>query len=218
MTTTLNEAALLQSRGTSAPFLHRLVASVLTRPVRAGTLVDVGCGTGELWPSVREDFTRYIGIDGHVFRDASAGGGRFIRANLDCGIPLADGIADAVVAIETIEHLENPWQFVRELARVAASGGCVVVTTPNQLSALSKATLLLKHRFNAFQDAAYPAHRTALLEIDLARMFAESGLEGRLVYTGRGRIAGTASHYPKALAKLLPRALSDNVLMVATKP
>ena len=45
------------------------------------------------------------------------------------------------------------------------------MTTPNQLSLLSKMTLLFRGQFNAFQEGPglYPAHRTALLEIDLLR-------------------------------------------------
>ena len=67
-------------------------------------------------------------------------------------LPLASGSADVVVAVETIEHLENPRAFMRELVRLTKSGGAVIVTTPNQLSLLSKMKLVLKNRFNAFQD------------------------------------------------------------------
>lgn len=38
---------------------------------------------------------------------------------------------DLVVSIETIEHLENPFQFIRELGRVVRPGGIVIITTPN---------------------------------------------------------------------------------------
>jgi hypothetical protein len=80
-------------------------------------------------------------------------------------------------------------------------------------------TLLVKRRFSAFQDAHYPAHRTALLESDLCRMAAASGLEVvDIGYTGRGRIPLAASHYPAAMSRRWPRALSDNLMVVARKP
>ena len=56
--------------------------------------------------------------------------------------PIAAGEADVVTAVETIEHLENPWAFMRALVEIAKPGGWVVVTTPNQLSALSLMTLV----------------------------------------------------------------------------
>lgn len=74
-----------------------------------------------------------------------------------------------------IEHLENPRAFIRVLVRLTKPGGWVFVTTPNQLSLLSQMTLMLKNQFNAFQEAPslYPAHITALLEIDLIRITTE---------------------------------------------
>ena len=85
----------------------------------------------------------------------------FLRADLDgARLPLDDESVDVAAAVEVIEHLENPRAFVRELARITRPGGWVVVTTPNQLSALSLLTLLVKGRFSAFQERDYPAHRT----------------------------------------------------------
>ena len=133
--------------------------------------------------------------------------------------PVAPREADVVTAVETIEHLENPWAFMRALVDLARPGGWVVVTTPNQLSALSLATLITKRRFSAFQDAHYPAHRTALLEIDLRRAAGECGLElVEVLYSHAGRVPFTPWHYPLGLARQFPRALSDNLLIIGRRP
>jgi ubiquinone/menaquinone biosynthesis C-methylase UbiE len=50
---------------------------------------------------------------------------------------------DVAVSVETIEHLENPFQFLRELARVTKPGGLVVVTTPNVHSIRSRLKYLV---------------------------------------------------------------------------
>jgi 2-polyprenyl-3-methyl-5-hydroxy-6-metoxy-1,4-benzoquinol methylase len=183
-----------------------------------GALLDVGCGTGNLWPFVRDRFDRYLGAD-VVRYEEFPDGAEFCLTDLDGGrVPLPDAGADVVVAAETVEHLENPRAFFRELVRLARPGGWVIVTTPNQLSVLSKLTLVLKNQFNAFQENCYPAHLTAVLEIDLRRIAAECGLTAATVrYSGRGRIPGTPWHYPGFLSRLFPRALSDNVLIVARK-
>jgi hypothetical protein len=95
----------------------------------------------------------------------------------------------------------------------------VVVSTPNQLSAMSLMTLLARQRFASFQDVHYPAHRSALLEIDLRRIAAEAGLDAvRVTYNCEGRMPLTARHYPRAIANLSPRLFSDTILVSARKP
>jgi len=59
------------------------------------------------------------------------------------GLPLEDNTFDLSISIETIEHLENPFYFMRELARVTKPNGIVVVTTPNVHSIRSRAKYLL---------------------------------------------------------------------------
>ena len=74
------------------------------------------------------------------------------------------------------------------------------------------------HRFNAFTEANYPAHRTALLEIDLRRIFAEAGLrDTRVAFTRHGRLPLSARHYPDAVARLAPRRLSDNIVVIGRR-
>ena len=214
------ESRARQSRGTSGDAIYAMVeALVAARHGGGGVLADVGCGTGTLCRRLQHRFARVIGVDTVRYEGLDAAV-EFVRHDLDQpGIPVADGSVDVVAAVETIEHLENPWAFGRELARLAAPGGWVVVTTPNQLSLLSKTTLLLKNAFNAFQDASYPAHRTALLEIDLRRVLGEAGLvDAEVRYSGEGRVPFTGGHYPRFVSRSAPRGCSDNVAIVARKP
>ena len=208
-----------RSLGTSGDAIYRMVAAaVAARHPGGGTLLDVGCGSGRLWPFVRGRFDRYAGVDA-VRYDGFPAEGEFHAADLDAqALPFA-GAAEVVAAVETIEHLENPRAFVRALVRAAKPGGWVIVTTPNQLSLLSRATLLAKGEHNAFRDASYPAHITALLEVDLRRIAAECGLEEVSVeFSHSGRVAGSGRHYPGWLSRLWPRGLSDNLLLAGRKP
>ncbi|HVB81626.1 MAG TPA: methyltransferase domain-containing protein [Candidatus Binataceae bacterium] len=209
----------LLSGGASSPEIYRMVATALRGlPTNGGTVLDVGCGSGRLWEFVSEAFSRYLGVD-VVRYEGFPPEAELVQADLEAlPLPLPAGCADVVAAIETIEHLENPRAFMRELARLARPGGIVIVTTPNQLSLLSKLTLVLKNRFNAFQDVQYPAHLTALLEVDLLRIAREAGLiEPRIAYSGSGRIVFTPWHYPDWLPRRWPRAMSDNVCVFARK-
>jgi 2-polyprenyl-3-methyl-5-hydroxy-6-metoxy-1,4-benzoquinol methylase len=190
----------------------------VVRPA-GGTLLDVGCGVGRFWPTARAQFDRYIGCD--VIRyEGFPADAEFVQAELNTNqVPLPSGFADVVTAVETIEHLENPRAFARELVRLVKPGGWVVITTPNNLSILSKLTLVVKNQFNAFQDSSYPAHITALLERDLKRIAAECGLvDLRTAFSLRGRLPGTAWHFPRWACRCLPRALSDNILIMGHRP
>jgi 2-polyprenyl-3-methyl-5-hydroxy-6-metoxy-1,4-benzoquinol methylase len=208
------------SLGSSNAAIHQMVIDALaSRGVAGGRVVDVGCGGGALWRALSGRFDHYAGLDA-VRYPALPPDVEFRPVDLDAvDWPVHDGEADVVTAVEVIEHLENPWAFVRSLARIVKPGGWVVVTTPNQLSALSLLTLLVKRRFSAFQDSAYPAHRTALLESDLVRIAAAAGLEQIAVaYSGRGRLPLTAFHVPARVARRVPRVFSDNLLVIGRKP
>ena len=192
------------------------------RGIAGGRLVDVGCGSAGLWGLLASRFATYCGLDAVRYKGFPIDA-EFHQIDLDdlarAPWPIVPREADLVTAVETIEHLENPWAFMRALVELAKPGGWVVVTTPNQLSVLSLATLLIKRRFSAFQDVHYPAHRTALLEIDLRRAAVECGLQSvDVLYSQVGRVPLTPWHYPAALASWFPRALSDNLLLIGRKP
>lgn len=213
------------SAGESCAAIHDAVLAALSeRGVRAQRLLDVGCGTGVLRARVRGICERYIGADA-IQHDGFPADAEFVRANLDTGrVALPDGTCEVVACVETIEHVENPRALMRELVRLAAPGGWLVVTTPNQLSVLSKLALLTKNEFVHFQErpGLYPAHISALLEVDLVRMCRENGLEDIAVrYSGQGRVPFTAREWPRLLrssAGAQGRAFSDNVLVIARKP
>lgn len=215
MTTVVEDRA-RASLGTSATAIYRMVAAALAgRHPGGGTLLDVGCGNGELWPFLRDRFAEYHGAD-VVRYDGFPPEGRFHPVDLDTGrVPLPDGVADVVVAVETIEHLENPRAFARELTRLVRPGGWVVVTTPNQLSWLSKLSLVLKNNYPAFAGGNYPAHLTALLEVDLRRIAGEcEWADVAVAYSRHGRMPGVRWHWPGWVSRGFPRAFSDNVLVL----
>jgi SAM-dependent methyltransferase len=216
MSTITPAARAALSGGSSDLELHAFVARMVreSRPGK-GTIVDVGCGNGSLAASLLGTFERYVGCDLVSYQGfPDEPWARFVQANLDePPYPIESQTGDVVVAVETIEHLENPRRFARELTRIAKPGGLIIVTTPNQLSLLSKMTLVMKNRFNAFQDGLYPAHVTALLEVDLLRIARECGLaDAEVRYPGGGRMPFTGRHWPGFLRG---RTFSDNVLLRA---
>jgi 2-polyprenyl-3-methyl-5-hydroxy-6-metoxy-1,4-benzoquinol methylase len=208
----------LLTQGTSEDSIYEAAVTLLRQRAARGMVVDVGCGTGRFRSAAGDVVTSYVGVD-VVRHSGLPPDATCLCVNLDREpIPLASAYADIVVAIETIEHLENPRAFFRELSRIVKSGGWLLVTTPNQLSLLSLLSLVVTGRFAAFQDPYYPIHCTALLPNDLVRMAHECGFPAvDISFTRSGRVPMTSFHYPAPLSRLFPGALSDNVLMVARK-
>jgi 2-polyprenyl-3-methyl-5-hydroxy-6-metoxy-1,4-benzoquinol methylase len=208
----------LITQGYSSEAIYSVVAKLIDCQI--GKVVDVGCGKGNFHNFLNLSKQQYIGVD-LVRYPGFPQDCEFIQSDLDtCQIKLPDNHAEVVCSIETIEHLENPRAFMRELVRITAPGGMIIVTTPNQLSWLSKLTLLFKNQFNAFQESpgCYPAHITALLEVDLMRIAAECQLDSiKIHYTNYGRIPGTNQSWPQQLG-LRGRRFSDNIILLAQKP
>lgn len=116
------------------------------------TVVDLGTYPGSLLRLLRRllapESSRLIGVGLMVseeFRRAMREdcGAEILTVNLDprsdqlrstgypTTIPLPDGAADLVFALEVIEHLVSPTHLLLETFRILAPGGHLVVTTPN---------------------------------------------------------------------------------------
>ena len=74
------------------------------------------------------------------------------KADLNAPLPEDDASASAVMALEVIEHLENPRGFLREIGRILRPGGVLVLSTPNIVSLPSKLRFLRRNEFELFLD------------------------------------------------------------------
>jgi len=94
-----------------------------------GSLVDVGCGAQPYRVLVSAQ-VEYIGID--TFDAKAVFGYETPDTRYYDGYtwPLADDSADAVLATETLEHVKDPKQFLREAHRVLRGDGELILTVP----------------------------------------------------------------------------------------
>jgi ubiquinone/menaquinone biosynthesis C-methylase UbiE len=126
--------------GTVATDHYRSVAAMLMRDSR--TVLQAGCGwdknriTGE-----HRGQRRIVGIDLSE-RAAKLYHSPFVLASID-SVPFADASFDLVLSDYVVEHLPNPEQSLREMARVLAPGGHLLIVTPNKLSYKSMASTLI---------------------------------------------------------------------------
>jgi SAM-dependent methyltransferase len=107
-----------------------------------------------------------------------------VIADLNARLPFDDGSFDLVVSIETIEHLENPHLFLREIARVLKPCGHVVLATPNPHSFASRlkyAVLGLPSMFDFVAKDAYGGHISPVSIGTMLYAFDQTGVTIELV-------------------------------------
>jgi 2-polyprenyl-3-methyl-5-hydroxy-6-metoxy-1,4-benzoquinol methylase len=112
---------------------HAVVARLLRAEPQCRVVLDIPCGEGAFLERLRA-----LGLEGRgadIVNRLTLPGTPFTAADMNAPLPFADGAFDAVVCIDGIEHLERPFDFVRECRRIVRSGGVLLVSTPN-ISAL----------------------------------------------------------------------------------
>jgi len=64
--------------------------------------------------------------------------------NIESKFPYSHQPADIVTFLEIVEHLNNPWLCLKNIAGAMAPGGYLILTTPNPGWSTSRINLLLK--------------------------------------------------------------------------
>jgi len=143
-----------------------------------GRVLDAAAGRGALTQYlVQMGFETYpIDIDPDQFM---VRGVKCFKADLNNQIPFADNFFDVVLCIETIEHLENPWQYLREVYRVLKPGGQLIISTPNITNIFSRVKYLLKGNYYLFskQDVLDHYHIEPIPSWKLEAMLEYEGFE-----------------------------------------
>ena len=121
------------ARELTSPNTHAVVARLLAEEPGCRRLLDVPCGEGAFLARVQRPGLACYGAD--IADRLTVPGARVVRADMNGGLPFGPGAFDAVVCLDGIEHLERPFDFVRECRRVLRPRGVLIVSTPN-ISAL----------------------------------------------------------------------------------
>ena len=192
-----------------------------------GAFLDAGCGDGTYLRAIaRSDRIpgRVAGLDisERILATAAAAAAplevELVRGNIEA-LPFAHGSFDLVLCSQAIEHLLDPALGARELARVLAPGGTLILTTDNDRNLVTRAFYLGRFRGDYVE---FPHRRFRWEEVE--QLVRDAGLEIEEWTTFRFALPAPF-HYSRAArlvnrieAALPPHKVGDIISVVARKP
>ncbi|MDQ3056918.1 MAG: methyltransferase domain-containing protein [Pseudomonadota bacterium] len=165
----------------AAPGLHELALACLSSVMPATASVDVlelGAGGGAMSLRLADHGYRVWASD--LFEDSFTPRAKIPFQTLDLNRPFAEAVGrqfDAVVALELVEHLENPHHFLRQCRVLLRPGGTLLLSTPNLANPVSQAMFVRDGVFQWFGDDDYreQGHIMPLAPMVLRRCATEAG-------------------------------------------
>jgi 2-polyprenyl-3-methyl-5-hydroxy-6-metoxy-1,4-benzoquinol methylase len=141
-------------------------------------ILDFGCGEGAFAQRLSDNGYKVhaADIDAKQFK---AQVDQFIQMDLNLPV-IADNFEhryDVVIAMEIIEHLENPFKFIRDVKTLLKPGGILLLTTPNTSNFSSRIRFLLRGTLQGFEreDLSY-GHIVTLNSLHLENIFSLEGM------------------------------------------
>jgi len=156
-------------------------------------LVDAGCGDGSLLLGSQAD--RRIGLD-HIAPVER----RIESIKCDVAvIPLKDKVADCVMCLEVIEHIEDGNRLISELYRISRDGGGLILANPNTSEFMTNKILrkILKFDTKVFHQKSGHVKIYSQVElITLAQSYHFQVLCYKNIYQPLGRILDVILYHP----------------------
>jgi SAM-dependent methyltransferase len=165
-------------------------------------VLEIGCATGDLLAEARRRGARVTGVDVSAWAAEAARrrhGVEVLTGTLE-SLDNSLGRFHVILALEVIEHVENPREFLQLLSRHLLPGGYTLISTPNYRCARR-----FGGEWSGFQRSL--EHLYFLSDEVLSRMAAATGLEEVIWYTaGNGSAASVSSTGQRgALRKVVKR-------------
>ncbi len=124
-------------------FARRYYATLVRRyaPPGGGSLLEVGCGLGDLLGLLQDDFD-CVGIDvmshGVAETKRNAPRAEVIEHSGDNLQTFETGRFSVVVSLHVVEHLVDPERALHEIYRIVRPGGLLLFATPNPVYPLRR--------------------------------------------------------------------------------
>jgi len=173
---------------------HNVVAQLLLEEEHAGRVLDIPSGAGAFTKRLLDLNIEVHSADIDHLLQVENPNFRLVDMNLT--LPYDDGFFDAVVCIDGIEHLERPFDFIRQSHRVIRSEGVIIISTPNINALRSRWRWLWTSHHNKAKVPLNEATRSPLHHIN---MMSYQRLR-YMLHTAGFRIARVSTNRVKAIS------------------
>lgn len=216
----------------AAPNLHETILKILHEMKNHNKLkvLDAGAGQGALSNKLHKMGFKVSAcdVDDKQFLAPRI---KCKKSNLNIKFPYKDNTFDIIIALELIEHLENPWNFVREARRVLKHNGLIFLSTPNVSHISSRIFYLLFGTFLYFWSERYRrsnGHINPLFIWELKNILASADFKIRKILYNEGKLISLFKPFIKNRRLFLGTPISfsylpknslfgENVIFVAQK-
>ncbi|OGP79267.1 MAG: hypothetical protein A2V86_08535 [Deltaproteobacteria bacterium RBG_16_49_23] len=117
--------------------MHKKMQLILNNVRGGGSLIDIGCGTGEFIVQLKDRFNTLVGIDtsSHAIEFTTRRIGKDHKILLECGeldsLRFQAERFDACLCLDVLEHIKDLSPFLQEIYRILKPGAEMIVTVPN---------------------------------------------------------------------------------------
>ncbi len=201
----------------AAPGVHERALQRLQGVAAPGARVlELGAGSGAMSRRLADAGFAVSACD--LFSETFVPAGEIPFHTADLNDRFSSALAgdwEAIVALELIEHLENPRNFLRECRRLLRPGGVLVLSTPNLSNPASQALFLRDGDFQWYSEKDYveQGHIMPIAPSVLRRCAAEQGL----VLLNESSV-GNPFRQMRSLRKLGKRLVGHLLALMSTTP
>ena len=144
---------------------HRVVETLVIRDPACQRVLDIPAGAGAFTQRMQQRGIEVYSAD--IENMLMVENAHFAEADMNHTLPYEDNFFCSVACIDGIEHLERPFDFVRECARVLRKDGSLIISTPNISALRSRWRWMLTGHHNKCKSPLDEAHPTPLHHINM---------------------------------------------------
>ncbi|MEP0755450.1 class I SAM-dependent methyltransferase [Trichocoleus sp. Lan] len=145
-------------------------------------VLDWGCGEGAFSQRLYDLGYNVIAVDGDA-DNFKAQGPVFYKIDFNHSLEVESfinkhgGSFDLIVSIEVIEHIKNPWQFLKNLYQLCRQDTHLVITTPNISSWWGRFWFLITGELWGFNQNSWASigHINPIGNVEMINMLCETG-------------------------------------------
>ncbi len=187
-------------------------------PSGIGTLLDLGCGEGELFSLTHDKLQQFIGLDVLPARLKRAQKNadrvaekkaRFLEHDLDEKLPVKTSSCDVVTCVSVLEYVLDPVALIDEMVRVLKPGGTLILEVPNLAYVLERVRLLSGQLVGVAHAPGWQGGRL--------HHFTRSSLVKTIESKGLRVTHVRSSGFFASLRSLWPSLLGADIVVVARK-